>query len=513
MLYYKNAKKIRYSQTIKVISQPDNQKDNSVHPLRVSICKVGSQKGIKYHRNLTGVRSLILRYVAASRLIASKKPEYLYHNKKSPAQTQGSHNYQKKEVELVFDFNQLETALANKFWLKISPAEQKKAWKQAENHSNKIARYNAYLNNVCLQTFFKWLKDWLAEESMPKSILPNEDSLASIWEVVNGAAIKLGERRIVLITSETEDLELCVPQEWIDIPNWVGDYYLAVQVNLEANEDECFLRVCGFTTHRQIKYEGKYNASDRTYVLPAENLTKNLTVMQVTMGLDMREKIPELPTLSEDEAQKLLEILGDSSIYFPRLRVDVPFEKWAALLNNDELRQQLYQRRIGRVDIKSATKANNLSQWFQNIFDDGWESLNTILNTANTAFCFRQRDVDVREVSVEGIKLIDMGMQLGNKSVALLVGLTQEPEQKVSIRVQLHPARGQTYLPPNIKLALISASGASLQEFESRIQDNFIQLKRFSCPTGKSFKIKVTIDNFSIIEDFVISPLLINRHE
>nr|WP_268896863.1 hypothetical protein [Hassalia byssoidea] len=36
---------------------------------------------------------------------------------------------------------------------------------------------------------------------MPKSILPNEDSLASIWEVVNGAVIGVGERRIVLIPS------------------------------------------------------------------------------------------------------------------------------------------------------------------------------------------------------------------------------------------------------------------------------------------------------------------------
>jgi hypothetical protein len=80
----------------------------------------------------------------------------------------------------------------------------------------------------------------------------------------------------------------------------------------------------------------------------------------------------------------LLEILGDSSIYFPRLRVDVPFEKLAALLNNDKLREQLYQRRIGRVDIKSATKANNLNQWFQNIFDDGWQLLYDLIYEARS---------------------------------------------------------------------------------------------------------------------------------
>ena len=39
------------------------------------------------------------------------------------------------------------------------------------------------------------------------------------------------------------------------------------------------------------------------------------------------------------------------------------------------------------------------------------------------------------------------GMQLGNQSVALLIGLTPEAEQKVGIHVQLHPAGSKTYLP------------------------------------------------------------------
>lgn len=76
----------------------------------------------------------------------------------------------------------------------------------------------------------------------------------------------------------------------------------------------------------------------------------------------------------------------------------------------------------------------------------------------------------------------------------------------MGIRVQLHPASGD-YLPPNIKLALVSRSGATLEEFKSRTQDNFIQLKRFTCPIGKSFKIEVAINDFSITEDFLIESL------
>ncbi|WP_414583056.1 DUF1822 family protein [Scytonema sp. PCC 10023] len=409
----------------------------------------------------------------------------------------------------MFPFNELERSVSNLLWLNISSADKKKAWEQAQSHSNTLARYNAYRNHLSLYIFFNWLTEWLASESVSKpEIFPSEDSLPSIWEVVNGAAITLGEKRIVLIPSETIDLEeLCVPQEWVDIPSFAGDYYLAVQVNLEADNDECFLGVLGFTTHRLLKNFGSYNSNERTYVLAAENLTENLSVVLMTLGLPVQEEISELPSLSEAEAQKLLQLLGDSSIYFPRLRVDVPFERWAALLDNDEWRTQLYHRRIGGLAIaKNTASVNNLSNWFQNIFDTDWQSLNTILNTEseNLAFAFRQRELTVGGVSVNGVKLIDLGIQLGNHSVALLIGLTQEDEQKVGIRVQLHPYNGQTYLPPNIKLALLSSSGATLQEFRSRTQDNLIQLKRFTCPKRKTFKIQVTIDNFSITEDFVV---------
>ncbi|MHC5759002.1 DUF1822 family protein [Nostoc sp.] len=399
----------------------------------------------------------------------------------------------------------------NQLLLQIHTSIQQQAWKDAQQHSHKIAQSSAYLNRVCLYTFLDWLNNQVLDEALSNSsIYPSEDSFRSILEVVNGAAIGIGTRRVILIPNENIDSEsLRVPQEWIDIPTFVGDYYLAVQVDLEANADECTLTVQGFATHRQVKQLSKYDPRDRTYILPTDQLITNLTVMEVTLGIQMRAEVPELPILSENEAQNLLELLGDSSIYSPRLRVDIPFVQWAALLNNDEWRQQLYQRRIGQFVTKSIGKTNNLSKWLQNTFDDGWQSLNTLFNqeSGNLVYSFRHYQEAAKGISVDGIKLIDLEMQLSNQSVALLVGLTPETDGKVAVRVQLHPAKGQTYLPPNIKLALISQSESILQEIQSRIQDNFIQLKRFVCPPGKIFKIQVVIDEFSVTEEFIIEPL------
>ncbi len=408
------------------------------------------------------------------------------------------------------EIDELERVHPNRLWLQISAMEKQQAYAKAQRHSI-TSRYNAYLNHIVVHSFLNFLEEWVSEESTPQPQIYNyEDSLPSIWEVVNGAAIGLGEKRIVLIPSETTYLEeLCVPQEWVDIPSFAGDYYLAVQVNLGIDEDECWMSVRGFTTHRQLKC--KANNQTRTYVMPVEHLTENLTVMQVIEEIDVRSPIPQLSTLSETEAQSLLQLLGNPSIYSPREH-NIPFEKWASLIDNNQWRQQLYHRRIAKLN-ENAKPVVNLSNWLRNVFEMGWQSINIINSESQIAFAFRQREVHIRGAVAERVKLIDLGMQLGNQCVALLLGLSPEEQQKVGIRVQLHPANGENFLPTNIKLTLLSHSGAVLQTLESRSQDNFIQLKRFICPQGKSFSIQVAIGDFSVTEYFTIEPPDSSQHE
>lgn len=418
----------------------------------------------------------------------------------------------------MYYLGEMNMIMKNKLSLDISATEQSKAWSNSQNHSNTIARYNSYLNQICLYAFLNWLADWFADEpELTPAIYPSQDSTLSIWEVVNGAAISIGEKRIILIPTETRNLEeLWVPQEWVDIPSFAGDFYLAIQVNLDTDVESSSIDVYGFATHSQLKKSGMYNSKERSYILPIEDLTSSITVMLLSLELDMQENIPELPSLTAIEAQNLLNIFSDKSIYSPRLRGDIPFQKWAAILDNKELRQQLYQRRLNNlVPVNNEAFINNLSHWFQDIFDVGWQSLNTLLNTesGNFAFAFRQPELAAKTISVTGVKVIDLGIQLGKQSVALLVGVTAEDKEKVGIRIQLHPANGQTYLPSGVKLGLISGSGNIIQEFSSRSQDNFVQLKRFSCLRGKSFKIRVSIDDFSITEDFIIEPITTERNE
>jgi hypothetical protein len=165
---------------------------------------------------------------------------------------------------------------------------------------------------------------------------------------------------------------------------------------------------------------------------------------------------------------------------------------------------QLTQPVTASRSVTSHNAPVNLSQWLQNRFELGWQALEALLGISeNLAFSFRSASA-LREgkASVKGAKLIDLGLQLGSQAVVLLMAITQETEQEVGIQVQLHPR--EAYLPPSLRLILLSESGETLQEVQSRRYDNYIQLKCFQGLPGESFNIQVAFGEISVTETFVI---------
>jgi hypothetical protein len=213
-----------------------------------------------------------------------------------------------------------------------------------------------------------------------------------------------------------------------------------------------------------------------------------------------------LPALSQAQAENLLQRLGNTeTVVWPRLAV--PFELWGALIENDSWRQQLYRRRQGNVGgaAEPSSVGVNLSQWFQNAYQAGWQSLEALFGSdaENLAFSFRATTAPI-EAEAKRVKLIDFSPELTEPAVVLLVALTAETDGRVGIRVQLRPTPGNPYLPANIELTLRSESGQTVQSVRARDRDNFIQLKRFKSPPGMRFRLQVTLGDFSITEDFVV---------
>ncbi len=150
----------------------------------------------------------------------------------------------------------------------------------------------------------------------------------------------------------------------------------------------------------------------------------------------------------------------------------------------------------------------NLRQWLENSFEKGWQTVESLLGAevGNVAFAFRDASqLQLRhQPIVKRAKIIDLGMALADRSVALLVAIIPLKEQKISILIQVHPGSGERYLSPNLQLTLLSEAGETLQEVSSRSLDNFIQLPRFRCNSGERFTIQVSLQGVSVSEEFFV---------
>ncbi|NMF63204.1 hypothetical protein DP113_15655 [Brasilonema octagenarum UFV-E1] len=140
-----------------------------------------------------------------------------------------------------------------------------------------------------------------------------------------------------------------------------------------------------------------------------------------------------------------------------------------------------------------------LSEWLEGVFEQSWQTIDTLINPeANLALSTR-----ITQRGAKKAKLIDLGVQLGYKTVALLVNITEESDEKLGVLIQVHPTGGERYLPPDLKLTLLSKAGKTLQEVTSRLQDNYIQLKFFKGESGKRFSVELSLgENRKVKEDF-----------
>ena len=178
------------------------------------------------------------------------------------------------------------------------------------------------------------------------------------------------------------------------------------------------------------------------------------------------------------------------------------------------------------VEIENPVQSN-LGNWLKNAVETGWQKIeqgkqnleNLIFTDENQNFAFRGsenlnpesalhgRQTSINrfpEADVTRAKLIDLGIRLGRITVALLVAIAEEDDRRIKVCVQLHPAIGQKFLPPELKLALVSATGETLQQAESTAQSSLIQMNDFKVLPQTNFSVKVAIDNLSIQENFVV---------
>jgi len=138
----------------------------------------------------------------------------------------------------------------------------------------------------------------------------------------------------------------------------------------------------------------------------------------------------------------------------------------------------------------------NLSQWLQNIFEVGWQSVEEILAPKTPSFAFR------RYFITRG-KLIDLGIQRLNQSVALVVNLRQKTKTEIEIQAQVQSTDEQAYLPPNITLKALNEEGTAVMEAHTGSATTLMRLE-FIAQLGERFSLRIEVGDISITENFVV---------
>jgi len=380
-------------------------------------------------------------------------------------------------------------ASATEVMLPIEASVRAQADRQSRQLSRPQGRWNAYLNSMCSRTVLFWLQAdyalsaqiWLAQE------------LPALWGAVNGTALEMDGKRFVLIPDkQIYCQELIVPQEWIDLPDWAGDYFLAAQVDPEGE----WLRLWGYTTHAHIKTVGDYQASDRTYTLGATQLVRDITALWVVRQLNPDEPtqaaLSPIPSLAPAQLQAPMQTIAAAERVPPQLAIS--FSQWGAMLSQGELRRQLYPHWF----VEQPPLAVNLMNWLQQRFEQGWDSLESLLtNQPQLAYSLRYGS-DPATAVIRRVRSISLGAA---GAATLMVMLEPDGERSPKIRVRLYP--GDRPLPTNLSLALLTEVGEVAQWVQAGEAADFIQLKRFTCPTGQSFWIQVALDEPVFLEAFV----------
>jgi hypothetical protein len=354
-------------------------------------------------------------------------------------------------------------------------------WQQYEAIADPAARWRVYLHRLGLAALQSWVQDECGQ-----SIHPWPAAAVDLWQGVEGLALGLGDRRLVVILSEAIDAtSLAVPQEWVDIPGWTADYYVAAQVDV----DEQRLVLWGYGTYAQVKTQGHYESGDRTYSLSADDLIQDFSVFWVAQQLEQLQPVslPELSPLSEPQAKRLIERLARA--VEPRL--EIPFELWAALLSNDVWRRQLWQQRQGLTPV-------DLGGWLRQAIAPGWQALGELL-PPSPALGFRSSETRGTVISQgKAVWLNPPGCYL-----VLGVRVMTADSNRRRISIQLFPS-GDDLLPSGVTLALEAHDTAEpLQTVQAGEHDNYIQLPSFHCPPGQRFRVRVQLGDAMVQEDFI----------
>jgi Protein of unknown function (DUF1822) len=412
-------------------------------------------------------------------------------------------------------------------------------------------------NNLCQTAVAQYLQASLGLDVC--TAYPSNIKSAQINLLVDGFALSIAGIRVVFIPSEDLDnSSFELPQEWMDLSNWVADYYVPIQIDV----DDQSLHLWGFITHHQVQEAGAFDRIFRTYTVNSQELNDDLDNLWLRCELQASGEIVTSPTkplptpqLSTQVAQDMINLfLRHQSIFSPRL--EFSFEQWGGILNQSEWLEK-YLNSIDSATPSEHKVLTKLSDWLDRnataIYQD-WQSiteffaalqLQTGMRSTNKSqkfqefmispkndLMYRSKDRSIEDLTTiiknttsqqerwEAIeclwrldpnhpylpiyKLLDLGLFFQGEQLSLLVSVISTSANRLGILMRLSPSQENTQLPIGIQLSRLDEAGnVSRQVIAQDDKYQCIQLI-FDADLDDLFSICVTLQGNQLIKHFQV---------
>lgn len=134
-----------------------------------------------------------------------------------------------------------------------------------------------------------------------------------------------------------------------------------------------------------------------------------------------------------------------------------------------------------------------LGKWFDGLFDNGWE-LSVAKDISPVNFSEKEK--------VGGAKIIRL-MHL-SEPVLLIISQARLSQDEIEIILRLYPASESIFLLDGVKMALLDENDNSIPQLEKQAKaSNWLQL-RFRGNIGDKFSLRLSYEEDSVTENFVI---------
>ncbi|MEI1373815.1 DUF1822 family protein [Nostoc sp. UHCC 0926] len=274
---------------------------------------------------------------------------------------------------------------------------------------------------------------------------------------------------------------------------WVVNDYLEmmdIPTDLQASDSwNCVMRLCGNIADLEVPSVGRLECR------PVQE----------------HQQICSIPPETWEERVGYLVVQFDESLQEARLLGFMPSVATETLPLEQLQPLEAFIDHLSQLRQSPVSSLVNLSQWFAGMFETGWQTIESLWNLPELRPAYAFRSIETLELNTlnepksitKRAKLIDLGIQILNQPVMLIVEISLEEDQQTSIRLQLHATGNQIYLPPGVHLTVLDSSGALFLNAQSRKLDNYIQLQFRGEPT-EQFSVRVAINDISITEYFRI---------